>query len=91
MTFLLPVMLLLLFPCAAACLLFRLQGRLTLAVRVAVYVLVVLALARPALRIPVRGGTVVVVADRSASVPAEEKAAQEELPHEEIDMSEKPL
>ena len=36
MTFLLPVMLLLLFPCAAACLLFRLQGRLTLAVRVAV-------------------------------------------------------
>ena len=79
MTFLLPVMLLLLFPCAAACLLFRLQGRLTLAVRVAVYVLVVLALARPALRIPVRGGTVVVVADRSASVPVEEKAAQAAL------------
>ena len=47
MTFLLPVMLLLLFPCAAACLLFRLQGRLTLAVRVAVYVLVVRGRPRP--------------------------------------------
>ncbi len=79
MIFQLPIMLLLLFPCAAACLLFRLQGRFAPAMRLAVYVLIALALARPALRLPMRGGTVVVVADRSASIPTAEKAAQAAL------------
>lgn len=76
MTFLTPVMLLFALPCAALFLLWHLPGRTLPRLRVALLLLVLLALARPALRLPRRAGTLVVVADRSASVPSADRARQ---------------
>ncbi len=47
--------------------------------RLAVLVFLVLALARPAVRLPRRGGTLVVLADRSASMPADAKEIEQEV------------
>lgn len=71
MTFLAPILLLLVLPCAVWMIGWRLLSRPMSVLRVCCYALLVLALARPALRLPRRGGTVVVVADRSASLPPE--------------------
>ena len=74
-----PVFLLLLLPALAALPLARRGGRVRAALAGAALVALVLALARPVVRIPRRAGTVVVVADRSASLPPAERDAQKAL------------
>ncbi len=74
-----PVFLLLLLPALAALPLARRGGRVRAALAGATLLSLVLALARPVVRIPRRAGTVVVVADRSASLPPAERDAQKAL------------
>jgi hypothetical protein len=74
-----PVFLLLLLPALAALPLARRGGRVRAALAAAALLALVLALARPVVRIPRRAGTVVVVADRSASLPPAERDAQKAL------------
>ena len=74
-----PVFLLLLLPALAALPLARRGGRVRAALAGAALLSLVLALARPVVRIPRRAGTVVVVADRSASLPPAERDAQKAL------------
>ncbi len=79
MTFLNPVFLLLLVPCVATLWLWRLPGRYMTGARLVVYVLLVLALARPAIWLARRSGVIVVVADRSASMTGAALRQQEEF------------
>ena len=74
-----PVFLLLLLPALAALPLARRGGRVRAALAGAALLALVLALARPVIKIPRRAGTVVVVADRSASLPPAERDAQKAL------------
>ena len=64
-----PVWLLLLVPLAAAWFAWPLPNRGLNSFRAVVFVLVVLALAQLAIKLPDRAGTVIVVADRSESMP----------------------
>jgi hypothetical protein len=66
-----PGWFLLAIPLAAALWYWRLPSRLLTGLRLAIFALVLLALCGAALRLPSRAGTVVVVADRSASMPAD--------------------
>ena len=66
-----PGWLLLAIPLAAALWYWRLPSRLLTGLRIAAFALLLLALCGAALRLPSRYGTVVVVADRSASMPAD--------------------
>ena len=70
MTLLAPAWLLLLVPLAAALWAWRPASGLLLGLRCASMLLALLALAGLALRVPSRAGTVVIVADRSYSMPA---------------------
>ncbi|HEX4607854.1 MAG TPA: VWA domain-containing protein, partial [Urbifossiella sp.] len=79
MTLLDPVWLVLALPLAAALWRFRQPTRQLTGLRGAALLLVLLALAGLAARLPSRGGTVVVVADRSRSMPAGSEAAHKEL------------
>ena len=79
MTLLDPVWLVLALPLAAALWRLRQPTRLLTGVRGAALLLVLLALAGLAVRLPSRAGTVVVVADRSRSMPAGSEAAHKEL------------
>jgi hypothetical protein len=79
MTFLEPAWLLLLLPAAAAMLRAPGASRAARALRGLVYLLVPLGLAGLAVRVPGRGSTVIVVADRSASMPADAAARQLEV------------
>ena len=66
---------------APLCLLWRqwpLPTRALRALRAIVLLLVLLALARPSVRVPARGGTVIVIVDRSASMPPGTDAAARE-------------
>ena len=74
-----PIWLLLLFPLAAAWFLWPLPNRGLGALRAGIFVLVTLALAQLAIRLPDRAGTVVVVADRSESMPKNAGAAEKEI------------
>ncbi|HTI98093.1 MAG TPA: VWA domain-containing protein, partial [Dongiaceae bacterium] len=74
-----PVWLLVLLPLAAAWFVWPLPSRGLKVLRAAVFLLVVLALAQLAVRLPDRAGTVVVVADRSESMPAQTPAAEKEV------------
>lgn len=74
-----PVFLLLLLPALAALPLARRGGRVRAALASAALLSLVLALARPVVKIPRRAGTVVVVADRSASLPPAERDAQKAM------------
>jgi Mg-chelatase subunit ChlD len=74
-----PIWLFLLVPLGLSLWLWRLPGRLLLALRALALVLVVLALCGMAVRLPSRAGTVVVVADRSLSMPPGSEAAQKEV------------
>lgn len=64
-----PLWLLLALPLTAAALAWRFPTRALRVLRTLLLTLIVLALARPTLRLPERAGTVIVVADRSASMP----------------------
>ncbi|MCW5554624.1 MAG: VWA domain-containing protein [Verrucomicrobiae bacterium] len=73
-----PVWLLLLIPLAVAWWMWALPNRGLRALRALVFVLVVLAMAQLAIKLPDRAGTVVVVVDRSESMPPKAAAAQKE-------------
>jgi len=74
MTFLHPIWLLLAIPLGASLWLWRLPSRLLQGLRIALLLLVLLALAGLAVYLPSRMGTVVVVADRSLSMPRDSDA-----------------
>lgn len=78
-TFFQPVWLLLFIPLAAACFAWPLPNRLLNLLRASVFLLVVFALAELAIRLPDRAGTVVVVADRSESMPLYSDASEKEI------------
>jgi Mg-chelatase subunit ChlD len=78
LTFFQPIWLLLVVPLAAAWYSWPLPARDLKALRAAVFVLVVLAMAQLAIRLPDRAGTVVVVADRSESMPQDSDAFEKE-------------
>lgn len=72
------IWLLLAVPLAASLLLWRPPGRVLLALRIAVLALVVTSACGPAVRLPSRAGTLVILADRSASMPPDSEARQRE-------------
>ena len=74
-----PVWLLLLIPLATAWFVWPLPARGLKVLRAVVFVFVVLALAQLAIKLPDRAGTVVVVADRSESMPQSSDASQNEI------------
>ncbi len=78
LTFFQPVWLLLLIPLGVAWFVWPLPNRGLRILRAAIFILVVLALARFAIKLPDHSGVVVVVADRSESLPREAAAAQKE-------------
>lgn len=78
MTLLSPIWLFLLVPLGLAMVLWRPPTKLLVVLRLLSMVLVVLALAGLSLRLPSRAGTVVVVADRSLSMPADSMTLQKE-------------
>lgn len=71
-----PIWLFLLIPLVLSLWLWRLPTRLLVGLRLAALVLLILALSGLALRLPSRAGTVVVLADRSLSMPPKSEAAQ---------------
>jgi hypothetical protein len=73
-----PVWLLLAIPLAATLWLWRMPSRLLLVLRLVLLVLLLVALCAPALRLRGRAGTVIVVADRSQSMPPGSDAAARE-------------
>ncbi len=76
MTILQPIWLFLLVPLLLSVWLWRLPTRLLMSLRLLALLLLILALSGLALRMPSRAGTVVVLADRSLSMPADHQAAQ---------------
>jgi Mg-chelatase subunit ChlD len=74
-----PVWLLLLIPLAAAWFVWPLPNRGLQILRAVIFALVVLALAQLAVRLPDRAGTVIVVADRSDSMPRTADASEKEI------------
>jgi Mg-chelatase subunit ChlD len=79
LTFFQPVWLLLLIPLAAAWIAWPLPNRGLKILRAIIFLLVVLALAQLAIKLPDRAGTVIVVADRSESMPQNSDAAEKEI------------
>jgi Mg-chelatase subunit ChlD len=77
-TLLHPIWLALAIPLAAAWLLWRHSSRFLRFTRLALLLLILLALCGLAVKLPSRNGTVVVVADRSLSMPQGAEAAQRE-------------
>src|SRR5262249_6056927 len=77
-TLLAPIWLLLLVPLGLSLWVWRPPTRFLFGVRLASMALVLLALSGLALRLPSRAGTVVVIADRSLSMPQGASAAQTE-------------
>jgi hypothetical protein len=78
MSFLHSIWLLLALPLAVSLFFWRLPSRTLLVLRGAVMLLILLALAGLALQLPSRAGMVVVVADRSLSMPPESDGSQRE-------------
>ncbi len=74
-----PVWLILIIPLAAAWMLWKLPSRFLRVTRAVVFALLALALCRPALKIPDRTGTVVILADRSASMPGSAGGTEKEI------------
>ena len=79
LTFFQPVWLLLLIPLMAAWFIWPLPSRKLQLVRAMVFAFIVLAIAQLALRLPDRAGTVIVVADRSESMPDKAAASEKEI------------
>ena len=79
LTFFQPVWLLLLIPLAAAWFAWPLPARGLRILRALVLLFTALALAQLAIKLPDRAGTVVVVADRSESMPQNSGAAEKEI------------
>jgi uncharacterized membrane protein len=81
-TFGAPAWLLLAIPLALALVAWRPPTRTVAVLRIALFVTIVLALARLAIVLPSREGEVVVVADRSASMPADGDRREREIIHD---------
>ena len=79
LTFFQPVWLLLLIPLATAWFVWPLPAPGLKGLRAFVFFFVVLALAQLALKLPDRAGTVVIVADRSDSMPQNSDASEKEI------------
>jgi Mg-chelatase subunit ChlD len=77
-TLLHPIWLALVIPLAAAWLLWRHSSRLLRFTRLALLLLILFALCGLAVKLPSRNGTIVIVADRSLSMPQGAEAAQKE-------------
>ncbi|MDX2030905.1 MAG: vWA domain-containing protein [Blastocatellia bacterium] len=73
-----PIWLVLAIPLAAGWWLWRPASRWVRHLRLAVLALILLALCGPALRVPRREGTIVVLADRSRSMPATSETSEKE-------------
>jgi len=73
-----PIYLLLALPLAASLWVYGFRSRWLLGFRIASLILIVLALAGLALHLPSRAGTIVVVADRSFSMPPDSDGVQKE-------------
>ncbi|MEE4355893.1 MAG: VWA domain-containing protein [Desulfococcaceae bacterium] len=73
-----PYWLILLIPAAALLLYRKMPSRPLSALRTGILILLVLALCRPALRLESRSGTLVILADRSKSMPVQSPAAMQE-------------
>ncbi|MDH3584935.1 MAG: VWA domain-containing protein, partial [Phycisphaerae bacterium] len=73
-----PIWLVLVIPLAVSLFVWRMPSRLLMGIRIAVLVLLLLALAQLAVTLPQRGGYVVVVADRSRSMPESAEQAHGE-------------
>ena len=71
-----PIWLLLLLPLAATFFIWRIPSRLLTVLRVVLIVLLVTAMAQPQLILPTRSGTIVVLADRSRSMPGNSEEQQ---------------
>ena len=78
MTLLHPIWLLLLIPLIISLRVWKLPSRLLGGLRIAILALILLAMCGLAIRLPSRAGTVVVVADRSQSMPLNSEAMQKE-------------
>jgi Mg-chelatase subunit ChlD len=74
-----PIWLLLLIPVAAAWFAWSLPNRGLKILRAIIFLLVVSALAQLAIKLPDRAGTVIVVADRSESMPQNSDASEKEI------------
>ena len=74
-----PVWLLLLIPLAAAWFAWPLPARGLKFLRAVIFIFIVFALAQLAIKLPDRAGTVVVVADRSESMPQNSAASEKEI------------
>jgi hypothetical protein len=74
-----PIWLLLLVPLAAAWWAWPLPSRGLKYLRAVIFIIAVLALAQLAVKLPDRAGTVVVIADRSESMPADTDAGEKEV------------
>jgi len=74
-----PIWLLLLIPLTAAWYAWSLPNRWLKILCAVIFLLVVLALAQLAIKLPDRAGTVIVVADRSESMPQNSDAAEKEI------------
>ncbi len=78
MTFLWPIWLMLAIPLATLLWLRPLPTRVLNVLRAVIFALILLGMARLAVKLPSRAGTVVVIADRSASMPANTEALERE-------------
>ena len=78
MTLLHPIWLLLLIPLIISLRVWRLPSRLLGGLRIAILALILLAMCGLAIKLPSRAGTVVVVADRSQSMPSDSEEKQRE-------------
>ena len=78
MTLLQPIWLLLLIPLTISLRVWRLPSRFLEVLRLLVLCLILLAMCGLAVKLPIRTGTVVVVADRSQSMPPDSDAKQNE-------------
>ena len=82
-----PIWLLLLIPLGMACWVWPLPTRLLQGLRVFALVSLVLAMCQPAIELPDRSGTIVVVADRSESMPGGALTREKEI----IDLMQKSM
>ena len=78
-TFFQPIWLLVLIPLLVALWLWPLPNRLLQLLRAATFVLIVFGMAQIALKLPGKAGIVVVIADRSASMPPNATTSQKEI------------
>ncbi len=71
-----PIWFLLLIPIACSLYFWRIPSKVLSALRIVALLLIILAMAVPMVQLPTRSGTIVVVADRSRSMPTDAKERQ---------------